>query len=169
MKAGKGRTILASMVAGDTAAAKSPMATGHAAEFEKIKKLAGEWTKDGEGDQAVVNYRVTGHGTAVVETLFPGGAYEMVTVYHMDGKDLMLTHYCGAGNQPRMKAAAGAAGGPLMFKFAGATGMKSPNDEHMHDMTMTFIDDDHVQVSWISFTGGKKSDVVELKLTRKKT
>ena len=137
-------------------------------DFEKLKKLAGEGTRDGQGDQVAVTYRVTAQGSAVVETLFPGAPYEMVTVYHMDGNTLMLTHYCGDGNQPRMKAAAGAAPNQIAFKFAGATGMKSPKDEHMHDATFTFIDDDHVQAAWTSYKDGKQDDVKEFKLTRKK-
>jgi hypothetical protein len=137
-------------------------------DFEKIKKLAGEWTMDGQGDQVAVTYRVTAQGSAVVETLFPGAPYEMVTVYHMDGNTLMLTHYCGDGNQPRMKAAPGAGPNQIVFKFAGATGMKSPKDPHMHDATFTFVDDDHVQAAWTSYKDGKKEDVKEFKLTRKK-
>jgi len=147
---------------------KAAPSTGHAGDFEKIKKLAGEWTRDGQGDQVAVTYKLTAQGTAVVETLFPGAAYEMMTVYHMDGKNLMLTHYCSGGNQPRMKAAPAGADGKVTFKFAGATGMKSPNDEHMHDMSMTFIDEDHVKASWTSYSGGRKSDVKEFNLTRKK-
>ena len=46
--------------------------------------------------------RTTGGGSAVTETLFPGTAHEMMSVYHMDGDDLVLTHYCAGGNQPRM-------------------------------------------------------------------
>ena len=54
-------------------------------------------------DQVVSTYRVTAAGSAVMEVLFPGTDHEMVTVYHQDGDDLILTHYCAAGNQPRMK------------------------------------------------------------------
>jgi hypothetical protein len=161
-----GGTALAAEMAHKAAAAEP--GAGHTAEFGKIKKLAGDWTMDGQGDKVAVSYKLTAQGTAVVETLFPGAPFEMVTVYHMDGKDLMLTHYCGDGNQPRMKAAPTGADGTLSFKFAGATGMKSANDTHMHDMSMTFVDDDHVKASWTSYSGGKKSDVKEFNLTRKK-
>jgi len=42
-------------------------------------------------------------GTAVLERFThpgSGGPQTMLTVYHLDGDDLLLTHYCVAGNQP---------------------------------------------------------------------
>src|SRR5687768_12947493 len=79
----------------------------HAA-FEKIKALAGTWVeadKDGKPTDKVVSVvKVTAGGSAVQETIFPGTQMEMVSVYHLDGADLVMTHYCMLGNQPRMKA-----------------------------------------------------------------
>ena len=46
-------------------------------------------------------YGVTAAGTAVMEALFPETDHEMLTVYHLEGNDLVLTHYCAMGNQPR--------------------------------------------------------------------
>src|SRR5579883_3440161 len=78
-----------------------------AAGFESLKKLAGDWVqigKDGKPAGPVVSsIRVTSAGTAVEETLFPGTAHEMVTMYHLDGGELVLTHYCALGNQPHMR------------------------------------------------------------------
>src|SRR6058998_1207043 len=76
--------------------------------LERLKKLAGTWVaadKDGKPtDQVVSVVRVTAAGSAVHETLFPGQPHEMVSLYHTDGADLVMTHYCSLGNQPRMKA-----------------------------------------------------------------
>ena len=55
-----------------------------------------------KGEESVV-YKLTGAGSALVETQFPGTGHEMVSVYHLDGDDLRMTHYCAAGNQPRVK------------------------------------------------------------------
>ena len=85
---------------------KSPT---NAQRFDALKKLAGEWVevgKDGKPtDKLVSSVRVTSAGTAVEETLFPGSDHEMVTMYHLDGDDLILTHYCSLGNQPRLRRA----------------------------------------------------------------
>ena len=77
------------------------------ARFDHLKALAGQWTMIGGDGSVAVTYRVTAGGSAVIETLFPGAAYEMVTVYTIDDGALVLTHYCAEGNQPRMKAVTG--------------------------------------------------------------
>ena len=90
---------------GDDAPAKAaPTHPG----LERLKKLAGTWVeadKDGKPTDKVVSVvKVTAGGSAVHETLFPGQPMEMVSVYHLDRADLVMTHYCVLGNQPRMKA-----------------------------------------------------------------
>src|SRR6201988_5406854 len=76
--------------------------------LEKMKTLAGTWVvadKDGKPtDQVASIIKVTAGGSAVHETLFPGQPHEMVSVYCVDGPDLVMTHYCVLGNQPRLKA-----------------------------------------------------------------
>src|SRR5438045_3295890 len=76
--------------------------------LEKMKKLAGSWVeadKDGKPTEKVVSvFKVIGGGSTVHETIFPGTPMEMVSVYHLDKGELVMTHYCVLGNQPRMKA-----------------------------------------------------------------
>src|SRR5689334_19952051 len=76
--------------------------------LERMKKLAGTWVAVGEdgkpSDQVVSVIKVTAAGSAFHETLFPGQPHEMVSLYYRDGSDLMMTHFCALGNQPRMKA-----------------------------------------------------------------
>ena len=66
-----------------------------------MKKLVGDWVadqKDESGKQAVMSsFKLTSNGSVLHETIFPGTDHEMVTVYHMDGPDLIATHYCAAG------------------------------------------------------------------------
>ncbi len=127
------------------------------AAFARLKALDGAWSGGigkPDGPKAEVVYRVTGAGSAVMETQFPGTAHEMVTVYHLDGKDLLLTHYCAAGNQPRMKLAR-ATENELVFEFAGGTNLDAARDFHMHDATMRFPACDRVEATWYSWGGGK--------------
>jgi hypothetical protein len=62
---------------------------GKNAAFERFTQLAGEWSGKGKhGDmehEATIVYKVTAGGSAVVETIDPGGLHEMVTVIHPDG------------------------------------------------------------------------------------
>src|SRR6516164_1693908 len=77
------------------------------ASLEKMKKLAGTWLvadKDGKPtDQVASIIKVTAGGSVVHETLFPGQPHEMVSIYTVEGSDLIMTHYCVLGNQPRLR------------------------------------------------------------------
>src|SRR5690348_9833305 len=72
-----------------------------AAAFSRLKSLAGEWQADTQTGKAYLKYEVIAAGTAVMERETAEKMPEMLTVYHLDGKRLVLTHYCMAGNQPR--------------------------------------------------------------------
>jgi hypothetical protein len=142
--------------------------------LERLKKLAGTWVMtDAEGkptDQVVSVVKVTAAGSAVHETLFPGQPHEMVSVYYRDGADLVMTHYCALGNQPRMKADPKSPANQLHFLFDGGTNLDPGKDKHMHEGTLTFIDDDHIQWSGVCWEGGKplENHCPTFKLARKK-
>jgi len=140
--------------------------------FDRFKQLAGEWVgkfgaPGGKEIDAIVNYKLTSGGSAVVETLAPGKEMEMVTVIHKDGKDLVLTHYCAVGNQPHMKAEK-SDGNTIAFKFTGASNMKSDKDMHMHGVTYTFVDRDTLKAEWTHYMDGKEAGTVVFELKRKK-
>ena len=157
---------------GDDKAAKAPTTT-HAG-LEKMKKLAGTWVeadKDGKATDKVVSViKVTASGSAVQETLFPGQAMEMVSIYHRDGNDLIMTHYCALGNQPRMKADPKSPANQIRFLFDGGTNFDPKKDMHMHEGTLTFVDDDHIEFSGVAWVDGKPATdhCVTMKLVRKK-
>lgn len=142
--------------------------------FEKLKKLSGTWMeadKDGKPTDKVVSIiRVTAGGSAVHETLFPGDPMEMISVYHLDNDDLLMTHYCMLGNQPRMKADPASPPNQIRWKFVGGTNLDPTKDAHMHAATVTFIDEDHIEIEGESWEGGKPSPehCGMMKLVRKK-
>jgi hypothetical protein len=94
----------------------------------------------------------------------------MVSVYCRDGADLVMTHYCMLGNQPRMKADPNSPTNQICFKFAGGSNLNPAKDKHMHEGTITFVDDDHIEWSGVCWDGGKpvKNMKCEFKLVRKK-
>ena len=142
--------------------------------LEKLKKLAGEWVAlDDKGkptDQVVSVFKVTAAGSAVHETIFPGAPHEMVSVYHTDGKDLVLTHYRAIGNQPRMRLDPKGKPNELKFVFAGGTNLDPAKDMHMHEGSILLIDDDHIEWTWCGYNHGKPADdhKVSMKLARRK-
>jgi hypothetical protein len=143
-----------------------------AAQFEQLKRLAGDWTgkaSHGAGEhEATVTYKVTSAGNAVMETLFCFTDHEMVTMYHLDGDAIVLTHYCAAGNQPRMKAEPGGDPKRLVFRFLDGTNLDPAKDFHMHDATIELVDDDHIRSAWTSYVNGKADSVAKFDLRRKK-
>ena len=168
------------LAAGQPAQGKSPEEAAKAAvtgkpsepsKLDPIKKLAGDWVeigKDGKSTGKVVStYRVTAGGSAVEEVLFAGTPHEMITLYHLDGDDLVLTHYCVAGNQPRMKAEKQTDPARLVFNCDGGTNMTSENDEHMHHATLVFKDENHIQAEWLEYKDGKQVMVAAMDLARK--
>jgi hypothetical protein len=142
--------------------------------LEKMKKLAGTWLatdKDGKPtDQVMSIIKVTAGGSAVHETLFPGQPQEMVSIYTVDGKDLVMTHYCVLGNQPRMKADPKSPANQIIFQFAGGSNLDPQKDKHMHGATLTIVDDDHIEIAGVGWDGGApaKDMCCGLKLVRKK-
>lgn len=135
------------------------------ARFEKIKSLAGEWAMEGT-EEVAATYRVTAGGSAVIETLFVGTKKEMVTVYHMDGETLRMTHYCMAGNQPRMKAGA-LEDGALSFECDGVGNVESHDAGHMHALTLTFTGEKTLTHAWTWGEGGEAGEPKTFKLVRK--
>jgi hypothetical protein len=137
--------------------------------FEKLKSLAGDWQgKDSEGNELKVNYQVVSGGSALVETLQNANEPNMVTLYHLDGDKLRVTHYCSSGNQPRMVAEAPAGEiKNLEFKFFDVTNLAKPSDGHMRGLAVTFQDQDHIKQVWTWRADGKDQTTI-FNLERKK-
>jgi hypothetical protein len=151
--------------------AEDKATTTNAKRFAALKQLAGDWVKVGKDgkptDKVFVSIRVTSAGSVVQETLMPGSDHEMVTMYHLDGADLVLTHYCALGNQPRMKADAGKDARRIEFTFTGATNLKSESDQHMHRVVLTLSGKDRYKAEWTSNKEGKACHQVSFELVRK--
>ena len=139
--------------------------------FEKFKALAGEWVAAEDGDMVkkgdlVARYSLTGGGSAVVEDLFPGTPHQMTTVYHMDGDDIVLTHYCVGGNQPRMRAKS-PKDGRIAFAYDGGTNIDVKKTRHMHEASFDFVSADEIRSEWQQHADGKPGMAVKVHLVRK--
>jgi len=127
------------------------------ASFDEMKALEGKWIgKNSKGEPVSVSYELVANGTALVETLH-GMNEIMTTVYHTDGSNLMMTHYCGAGNQPRMRAdLSGGNAKVIPFAFFDGTNIPSQDTPHMHKLQVTFIDQNHFSQQWTFMDHGKE-------------
>ena len=140
-------------------------------EFERMKPLVGAWEgiadMGKEGEKVRVDYRMTAGSSALVETLSPGTPEEMVSIYHDRKGKLAMTHYCMLHNQPRMMLKKADAR-TLDFVFASDNDINPAKETHMHALSITFEDNDHIVQKWTTFEKGKAKGVVTLKLTRRR-
>ena len=122
--------------------------------FDQIKALAGTWEgKDTDGKPVKVVFRVTANGSAVMSEIL--GDEDMITMFNMDGERVLMTHYCAAGNQPRMLANASPDGKNINFEFLDATNLEGPHAGHMHHVIFGMADADHHTEEWIFKQGNK--------------
>ena len=137
--------------------------------FAKMKTLVGRWeATTTQGKKAVLNVEMVSSNTALLERFVVEGEENMVTLYHLDRGHLMLTHYCAANNQPRMRAVSySPESGTLQFAFLDATNLASPNDGHMHRAVFKFVDDNNFTTEWTFRKDQKDTFTEELRYTRK--
>ena len=118
--------------------------------FDKMKSLVGEWegtTKDGK--KVKVAYTLVADGSALMEQLETPMESTMVTMYYPDGSRLLMTHYCSAHNQPRMRADVMAPDPKsITFTFLDATNLSSPAEGHMERLVVSFDDPSHFTQEW---------------------
>ena len=134
--------------------------------FTKLKSLEGNWSgKTSEGQPVQVSYRVTSGGSALMGEI--QGKEDMISMFHMDGDRLLMTHYCGTGNQPRMSATASPDGKTITFNYVDATNLLSSQPGHMERMVVTLIDANHYTEEWDFATnsGPKMHELFDLHRT----
>jgi len=147
--------------------------------FATLKGMAGSWhgTPEGVGVEAEAEAEVTGEvtheievsaaGTVVMETMAPGTEHEMINMYHLDGDDLVLTHYCAGGNQPTMRLDRGASTAERMiFDFTGGTNLDPATDHFIHDMELGILGEGKIKSVWNSWAAGEQGASMIFHLAR---
>lgn len=123
--------------------------------FDFLKGMEGNWAgKNQQGQPIQVTFRMTAGGSALMSEILGRGPENMITMFHMDGDRLLMTHYCGAGNQPRMKVISSDAKS-VSFEFFDGTNI-GPGDGHMQHVTFTEPDADHHVEEWVFVDHGKE-------------
>ncbi|MGI9103153.1 MAG: hypothetical protein ACR2IF_12000 [Terriglobales bacterium] len=153
------------------APAPSPAALQAQNSFNLLKSLAGGWegtfTTDpkipqmGDGSKTLLLMRVTSRGNALVHEMFergkdndPAKFDHPITLIHLDGDKLVLTHYCDAGNRPHMIAKTSSDGKTIDFDLVELSG--SNQHGHMAHGTFTLVDADHHIEEWTYMMPGDK-------------
>ncbi len=148
--------------------------------FDKLKTLAGSWQgrlttdphqADMDNAHPLVTLRVTSRGSALVHEMKEAGTPDDPTRYdhpltmlYLDGDRLLLTHYCDAGNRPRMAARVSPDGKTVEFDFVDVAG--GTQYGHMHHAVFTIIDANHHIEEWTYMMPGDKRVRAHMDLQR---
>jgi hypothetical protein len=130
--------------------------------FRLLTELEGRWLGSGgslgtEPEETVHELTVAAGDSVVMEVMDPDGEREL-NVYHLVEGELMLTHYCGAGIQPRLRLDLDrAAPGVLPFVLVDGSGFDPDMDRHIHSSKLIVRDGGHVESWW---TAEKEGQVV---------
>ena len=136
--------------------------------FERLCGLAGSWEgRSSQGWTARIEIEVIARGSAVLERsnfeAHPGET--MLTLFHRDGADLVLTHYCVAGNQPRLVASE-IDPARLHFTFRDATNLAARDVGHMDECVLRFEGPDAFSSVWSFYQDGQTSWAEEIHYRR---
>jgi hypothetical protein len=132
-----------------------------------FKTLGGDWQvgtsahEHGSGSPSASSYgsslsfKVKAAGSAVVQTTRAGQPGEMESIFHMDGDQLLLTHYCALQNAPVLKFQPSSKPGEIKFVFQGGTNFDPTVDAHFHEGTFQVKDKDTVEQTFTVYANGK--------------
>jgi hypothetical protein len=144
--------------------------------FDKLKTLAGSWEghvqtdppqAEIEGKAMQVSLRTTSMGNALMHEMTGAGRPDdPITMLYLDDDRLLLTHYCDAGNRPRMTGKISPDGKTVEFEFLDVAG--STQYGHMHHAVFTFLDANHHLEDWTYMQPGDKPVHAHFDLQRTK-
>lgn len=138
--------------------------------FDRLKALEGTWrgkSTKGWTDHATI--QVIAGGSAVVSTsdFDAHKGQTMVTVFHLDGEKLMLTHYCVAKNQPRLVATTiSEDGANIGFTFLDGANIPTRDTGHMDRAEYRFESSSAFTTRWSWYEKGGEKWFEEIKMER---
>jgi hypothetical protein len=144
--------------------------------FDRLKTLAGSWQgqvttnpvdPDIQNKPMQLSLRATSMGNALMHEMTGAGRPDdPITMLYVDGDRLLLTHYCDAGNRPRMVGKMSPDGKTVEFDFLDVAGPLQYG--HMQHAVFTIIDADHHTEDWTYLQPGDKPIVAHVDLQRVK-
>lgn len=142
--------------------------------FEKMKTLAGKWegpmttnpkVPEIDGKPMNVEFRVVSMGNTLMHEMTGAGRPDdPITMFYLDAERLTLTHFCDAGNRPRMTAKVSEDGKRIEFDFLDVAG--STEYGYMRRAVFTFIDENHHTEDWTYMMPGEKPMRAHVELKR---
>jgi hypothetical protein len=166
--------VLGVVIAVTPTPSRAQQSVDSAAAFARLKALAGTWDATEKGNPTFaeeVVYTMTGRGSVLIEDMKAPNALmgHMLTSYHLDKGTLVLTHFCGAGNQPRMRVkSVQDNGNRISFEIYDITNLSAPEAYHSTHVDVLFLGEDRVDLVYRGKASRKEMTQV-FQLARRKT
>lgn len=115
--------------------------------FDFFKSMKGSWNIFENGVLLPIEMTYAlGSRDSIVEERFG----RELSVFYIDKSDLLMTHFCNRGNQPRLKLIHGGQSDIFEFELVDITNLKSDSDPHVEKMRYKVIDSRRVdlQIIW---------------------
>jgi len=137
---GRARKLLAcALLLAATIAARADAA----AALDAFKGLQGRWAIHSNGQTLAIDmvYDVGSKGSIVTEQFG-----KELSVFYRDGESLVMTHFCNAGNQPRLRLKPGSTRGRFEFETFDVTNLVGSSAPHVQRMVYKMVDERHVEL-----------------------
>lgn len=132
--------------------------------FSQMKSLVGVWEKEGATDSKFnISFELTANDTTLIETWNYKGKKHSLTLYHLNGNNLMATHYCPQGNQPRLHLSNDATLNNISFNYFDATNLESLEDSHQHSLGFEIYESSdkiHRKETYLNKSGEEASELI---------
>lgn len=144
------------------------------APMAKMRELKGEWTgvvtssplKSG-GFPVKLTYEPVSGGHAVLERLKMGDQPEMVSIYHQEGDQMMMTHYCSSNTQPRLRTRTIPEDlSEFRFEFVDSTNILKANWMNITWVKLEFPGPDRIRQTWKSHDTRESPVVLDVQRKR---
>ena len=153
---GKVGTLLFVMVAASAAPSSSETA------FKAFKSFEGKWAiRSGQKVLPIeMTYESGSKGSIVTEQFG-----KELSVFYRDGQSLLMTHFCNAGNHPRLRLRVNTQPGVFEFQMFDITNLQNADADHVERVIYRIVDNKTIDLE-IVWKNGQSEESEKYTLTR---
>ena len=122
--------------------------------WEIFKSFQGRWSILADGKLLPIEmiYEVGSKGSIVTEHFG-----KELSVFYVDGTTLLMTHFCNAANQPRLRLKQSSPPGRYEFEMFDITNLPSPSADHVQRIIYKLRDERHLELEIVWKHGDSES------------